>query len=882
MSYSKLILKDNPDIVWPLDDINESSSVSYAINFFSQTASQYCAFINASATTVMDLPIVFGGGTALSLTTSATYGLSIPLMYRFSELYNSDTFSIEFWLRMDKVPAIELPIVKKRNNSNIGLFIKENYLIYRYGNGTDKIEAVYGRAELDEPTHIVMNYSPKSVQLIVNGVSVYSENIDSIEMTNADYDFFDFYGNSDFNVIIDSPAIYGYQISENIAKRHYFYGLGKSINESIFFNMGGDYYNFSTKKTRKSYYKYWDFPKEWQLTEYNNVIHKNYGITTNKLFEPILYSSDNNIYKQSNSISFTSSTSVKTSGTYIDLNSLIDNVGDGSSPFLVKVRFDRTPPSQGLKQTIMCLGEDNFNVYLSFELINTSGSYYVKVNNQVDSQSNLFYIPNITASPTAYIGMKYDSQALYYFSLSGSSIQTASNSLYSGSVYYNSQLSYRFPPTSNSMIRIGSNFNYNNLSTVSEVKNINQFYGTFLEFIVLDKTFSGSSYSSINSYASPVYSATYDTSLDRFKIKTFGNANFIIHGSKLAELSSDYQSFIISSNRFEFGYPDVVSGSQVSIYATLYDYGNNIIKGPVLASKINNFEWLNLIDLKNRYLRFDINILSNDTNYYPPIIKYFKGETYPFSGSYVDILDDGGDKIRIRNSASGHSFIPEFYETPTMFITDSSGVKVYRNFMDVEFSPAPKPLQIILMSDLVLWLDSRFPLGFRKQSLSDSSSYYWNDLSNNAYSVNNSSSFYPEYRIQSLNLLSNNIANGAESGSITGLSAINSVISPDVEGAVAGVSSIKIAPDGTSIDSYAQTSASLFLFASQQYTIVGSITLDKVQQHSSLSSSARRICVLTSGSDILFTNQAPNEVGTHTVSATFTTSNTPNRIRLYN
>ena len=684
VSYSKLILKDRPDIVWAFDDVNESSSISYPINFFTTSASTYSASINANATTVLNVPIIFGGRTAIALNSSSVAGISIPALNRFSELYSSKNYAIEFWLRCDNVPNTEITIMKKRNFNNIGLFLNENYLIYRYGNSSSYIEASYGLPELDEPTHIVLNYSNKGIQLIVNGVSITPNNSNSVSLekdaSHSINDYLDFYGNENFNIIIDSISIYPFILENNIAKKHYIYGLGKNINENVFFGMGGDYYNLSTSKTKKAYYAYWDFPDEWLLTRYDNLINTNDGITSINYSEPTLGSIDYLINKSSNAISFTSSAG-PTKGSYIDITDTSYLLKDGN-PFFIKIKFDGALPSSGSYQTIMSYGLTPYEDIINFNLKNNSGSYYLNILDTNTASSLSFYIPSITSSPTAYIGMKYDSQTIFYFALSGSSIQTASFTNYSGSVYGIDPFSDYFPPKSNSVLRIGSKNSYDENLTASN--NAYPFYGTFNKFVVIKNNFSGSTFSDIDIYASPVYSVYYKTSENRFIVSSFGNANFILHGSKISENTST-GSAILSSNRFEFGYPDVISGSQVKMYATMYDYSNNVIKAKTQLSKINNLEWMNLINLNNKYILFDIDIYANDVAKYPPVVKYFKAETYSNSSSYTDIYDDGGQNIRVVNGASAQSYLPEFYETPSIFLTNTSGIRSNKNLIDLQF-----------------------------------------------------------------------------------------------------------------------------------------------------------------------------------------------------
>ena len=889
--YSRLILQDKPDIVWPFDNINESSSVSNPVSFYSTSASFYAASVNASATSVWDIPIVFGGGKVLKLSSSATPNISIPLLSRFSELYGRRESCIEFWMRADKVPSREVRIATKRNNPNIGLYLKENYLMFRYGTSSSYMEASYGLAELDEPTHIVLNHNQSGIELIVNGISTITNNENSIfldiDLSHSTNDYFDFYGSSDYNLLIDCVAIYPFNVKSNTAKTHYVYGLGKDVNENIFISMGGDFYNLSTQNTRKSYYGFFEDPDDWSLIRYDNLIHSQDGIRPYNNDVPDLVLFDNNIRLTGNKISFTSSAGNTSSAAYFNIDNLPSIINSGENPFFVKVQFDGALPAGGLPQTIMSYGNSPTQPLIDFNFTNISGSYYLVVNNNVTNSSVSFIVPSVSSSPTAILGMSYDNETKFYFALSGSALQTASMTTYSGSSFGVDPSADIFPPTDTSVIRIGSALTYEEDYTLGTF-NPGQFTGTFYSFIVARNSLTASTYSQIDNYSQPVYSLIYDSTNNRFRNRSYGNANFIIHGAQLAAVTES-GSAVISGNRFEFGYPDVISGSQVSIYATLYNYSGSVVYPKTKLQKINSLQWINLINMNDKYLYFDIDILAEDSFSYPPFVKYLKVESYPYTGSYVEILDNSGDRVRIHSAstASAQAFVPEFQKTPSIFVTDSSGIRVYRNNVDVEFSPMSKSLDLNTLPNLLLWYDSRFPIGTNNVPYSDGSSLnrLWRSLSGSAITASVvSTTNNPEYRQQSLNLLTINQANGSESGSVTIFTANVASVQSSTDIASSGNRSIKVIPNGTSSDSYIDfglytntSSANRFLFPGQQYSFIGDISLLKSQTSGGLNSLSRRLYIyfasVTSGGTgfgvlgAATSGTASNVPGTYTLSA---------------
>ena len=902
MSYSRLVLRDRSDIVWPLNDLAESSSISLPINFYSGSAIQYSASINASATQVVGIPIIFGGGAALRLTNGSVPNVTIPLFGKFSELYDKKEYSLEFWLQCEKVPSEEITIAVKKNNPNIGLFLKNNYLIYRYGNSSSYMEVSYGLAEITEPTHIVMSHSPGAIELTVNGVSRSTSNENeiylSVDANHSSNDFMYFYGSSAFNMAIDSPALYSFMLKSNTAKTHYVYGLGKSIDQRIFNALGGDFYNLSTTKTRKSFYQVWDTPSKWTLTRYDNTLNTISGIRPTYFETPEVQSLDNKIRYSNDTISFTSSVG-DTVGSYIDIREVGNIIGDGSNPFFVKVKLDGTLPSQGSPQTIMSVGAETGTPIIDFNLENLSSSYFLIARNNISTGSVRLEVKGITASPTAFIGMRFDNEAIFYFSISGSPLYTASLTSYSGSQFGVDFAAALFPPTNETTIRIGSALTYDINSEDVDIVNRRQFDGTFLQFLSTRNNFVPSDFNSINSYSEPIYSLTHNTSLSRFKIKSFGNTNFILHGSRIAQSDiAGTGSAIISGNRIEFGHPDIVSGSEVSFYASMYDYDDNLIYPRTKITKISSLNWANLIDLNNRYIKIDIDFLSEDVTEYPPYVKYFKIDTYPNSGSFIQIIDDSGSLIKINNSqqASAQAFAPEIDSTPSIMLNDYSGIRVFRNTVDFSFSPTPKFFNPNSLSNLLLWYDSRFPRGLSRTKYEDSaSSTIWINLGASAIHASvTATALNPHYRQQSLNVLSTNQMNGSESGSVTDFFVSNASAQSSTDISISGNRSIKVVPNGTSSDTHISlfydpsTPKYRFLYPGQQYTAVGTVSLLKPQDASELR--ARRIVVYSSSTSPLGTlstassTSASNATGSYFASVTFTVHPRANQVslRFYN
>ena len=894
MSYSRIILQDSVDIVWPLDDLTSTSSYSNSINFLNEVVQGFSASVNVNNTNVINNQIVFGGGTSLSLS-SSTIGLSIPALNRFSELYENKNSCIEFWFKPSKLSSIEQTIFKKRNHENIGLFIKNNYLMFRYGTTASYIEVSADLESADDSTHLVLAKNPSSLTMILNGTSYSNplpQNFSLEEDPNhISNDYLDFYGPVNDSWIVDSVALYSNLLSENDAKRHYVYGLGKNIGQDIFYHRGGAFYNLSTIDTEKLLKINWRYPQEWLNLNVSNLRHENDGLKSLYFSDPTFYSYDNNIVKNNNQISFKSSTGSATLASYIDVKELFNKIESGTSPLFVKIKLDGPLPKENSSQRVLTYGITPDKEIMCFDLYNNTGSYQFKI--QAFDFSTSFNINNAESQPDIFIGFAFSNKSLFYFSQTGSPVYTASFNYYDAFGFGLDPLINYFPPAPNSVVRVGSKLLYDNNSFSENIPNIEQFYGTFKKLFVYDKSFSSSvNFSHLDSYNNSKYQISYDSSLDRFKTFSYGNANFNMYAIDMAEFIDD-STQKIGSNIINFGYPDIQSSSQVQIFATHLNYSGSVLYPKTLLSQDNFLNFINNKNLSGTYLKFDIEVRAEDSSYYPPKIKQFNLETYKNNNGEVIIRDDSGSKYTIYPSAASTVYLPEIKRTPAIYLSDSSGIKINDSIVEFTENFSSKPLDPRTINGLVLWLDSRFINGLDSINPSDDSKVtVWRDLSgNNFHGIQSNSASAPTFRIQSLNMLTNNQGNGAENGSIDNIFAINSSASPSPDGATQGLRSIKIIPSGTSTDSYVdlgRNTASFTLAPNQSYSVMGSIKLLRQQTASYLHQNSRKIVIYTTdGTTEIFTastSAASNSASTTNLYVEFTTASNVvgSSIRLYN
>ena len=892
MSYSQLILRDSAEIVWPLDDITDSSSISKPINFFTNNPDSYSASINTSVTSVISIPIVFGGGTSLNFTASSV-GLSIPAVGRFSEVYDNKDSVISFWFKTDTLTTQEHPIFKKRGDNNVGLLIKDNYLILRYGTS-----ASYSQVQADlftpsEPNHIIASKTSGGLYLVINGIS-YSTNTENISLlpdsSHNDNDYIDFYGPLEGSWTIDSIALYPSQITDLTAKRHYVYGLGKNVADDVFYARGGSLYNFSTMATERLADINWDFPNEWQFNNLVDLYTDTIGIRPLSFSPPTLYSFDNNIETNNDVIKFSSSS--VTQASYIQINRLFGKIGSGENPFFVKLKLDGQLPDKYLSQRLISYGRFPDNEIIKFDLLNDDGQFKINVST-ISSASVQFSLTNPLSASSIYIGMKFTGYTSIYFVEQGQPIQTASFSYQDADGFGIDPLISYFPPGSDTVIRLGSSLNYDNTSFTNNVYGVEQFYGSIEKFIVAQTDFVASAnYNYLDSYDKPRYEQTYDSNEKRFKIKTYGYGDFNIHTINISEYIDDTNKKI-GSNILKIGYPDVQSSSQVFFYVTLIDYQGNIVHPKTLLSETNYLNFLNNVNIADMYLKFDFEIFSNDSTYYPPRIKSFQMQTFKSSDDLTVMRDEAGENYKLYPTSSSTVFLPEIRYTPTIFVTDTSGVKLQETQADFTENILPKPLDPRTIDGIKLWLDARFINGLGKVNPNDDSRVSsWSDLSdNNNNAVQNNTDSAPIFRTQSLNALRMNQLTGADTDDLSFIISSNASIQASSDGVVSGTRGIKIVPGGNSTDSYIDVSfnsASISTFANQSYSVVGSIKLDKPQTASALNNDARKIVIynIDSGVETFAASSyaATNSRGVYSLSAVFTTSasTTGSRIRFYN
>jgi hypothetical protein len=283
MSYSALILVDSPHVVWALDEPDGVNSV--LPDGFS--APEFAGYYNSGKFFKGKIPITYSGTVCINNSgpwSSNEYStdntlFSIPSLDFFSAESKKDSKSLEFWMNLElpkdfnrsdeNIIFGESKIVSLTGedtnfgNSNTGLYIKNfEYLVFRVGDlGKVSYDSEIHIENFNAPLHVVCLYSPTSIQIVVNGVPgrkvVIEKELFLDKPSGEQSKRFNFKFPAPLtstappflSVSYDTVAVYNYQLSLDICKRHYVYGLGHTINKSLSSNLGGTSYDLVMQST---------------------------------------------------------------------------------------------------------------------------------------------------------------------------------------------------------------------------------------------------------------------------------------------------------------------------------------------------------------------------------------------------------------------------------------------------------------------------------------------------------------------------------------------------------------------------------------------------------------------------------------------------------
>ena len=377
MSYSDLIQRDNPAIVWSLDDATVANgdpvnpdSFMYKTYTNNTTRTYYTGTYSNVVKT--GLPLIYGGKQSIKITNDAGY-IRVPSLDKMSLKDSRNASSLEFWVKLSSSSNETSTLMYKKDVDNSALddyatsiYVKNDYIVFRLGIVTKYYEVSVPIDTTNKPLHIVAIYSSDAITLIVNGVSRTKRitNPDSLFPAYDPDDEYFYFSKPDLVAIVeyDCISLYSYQLQREIALKHFIYGTGYSLPSEIVNSNGGVFYNFSMDG-HKEINKYDMGPgTAWSITEADNCLIENGLLTIKKKQEPVTYFAENtsildtSLFTASNTYSFVS-------GSYLEvenINSIIpESVGGWAAKFK-NGTYDLT------KKVLLSIGSKSSQNYIEF------------------------------------------------------------------------------------------------------------------------------------------------------------------------------------------------------------------------------------------------------------------------------------------------------------------------------------------------------------------------------------------------------------------------------------------------------------------------------------------------------------------------------------
>jgi len=670
MSYTDLILQDSPVSVWSL---SETSGTSAQNDGFLLGDSYNGTYLGSSGANVkrIKVPLVYGGGQCIKLIGNNVPSFKIPSLGKMSSANRQYASTLEFWLKITNSIKDERVIVRKPNSAT-GLYIKDNYLIFRVGD-QDTVATSLPVDTFNKPLHIAMTYTPKGISLFVNGVesSIPVSNLRYFTKTyNSADEYFEFFGSSSLGIYIDSIAIYGYPFTSIIAKRHFIYGVGYDISKFVISSKAGTMYSMHMENTSKFYSLSYNSPSSWSnnLVIENNTleIQKDGYLTTNNYstIEHVTFSDVNyeTMYGSTNGeISFPHGTSLyvsdKVNSFPKGMVSKLDFTGVTWTTKQLLFRIDSST-NAGLSVYAEKIGSD-YKIYYSTEYVNGTKK-------QDNDTILLSTATEITGK--VYLGFYESNNILSLF------LYTPSNQ------YTETDTTLELPLISSS-ISFGAEgislFANTEIFPSSETET-NRFTGKLnLIGALKDTTSIPSNFTELENYD---YNYKITPSKEKRLLRyTKGKAKFYLGTNFLGTTN-------VLPHRIDLGYGEVEGDSFVKVEATVYNETSEILPAQEI---LNGDPIKGLVGqaITDNVIRFDITMESDDYEIYPPTLQYFNLNVFNSTNSSIEMKSDiGTQNITITPKSGKDLYLPEVRKTPSMYYGNTTGLKIGDQYGTINYS----------------------------------------------------------------------------------------------------------------------------------------------------------------------------------------------------
>ena len=702
MSYSSLILTDSPECVWSLDE----SSGSVVNPFKYVVDSSYEGSYNSGKYLVSRVPIVYDGKTSITnngaFTGSANYSsdnvmFDIPSLGKFSSATRGKSYTLEFWMNLDFDPTSlssgsssrlgEAKIVGLTGATSSGLYIRDlDYLVFKIGDtGYKMAESSFHVNSFNNPLHIMIVYTPYSIQLFVNGspgtLGNINENIfgDEEERTiqflfpnriSSSSSYFS-------NISYDCVAIYPQQLNDIVGKRHYVYGLGYDVPGYTIKSIGGIQYQSNLQLTTPLRQINYLNNNTWSSrTILDNLQYTDNNLSTVNYNNQELYISSSDTSKsEKDMISSSGIVFPENCYSYLEVNNYESITSGDTKKVEAKFTLTGSHASTGEQQLLYVGSKSITGKYISFTIINRT--IYVKYKTITGTETSLFNYTLGTGLNTFFISFAKDSGDTNIRIVDSSS--SGSGTIEDSTIF----------PIQDSYLRFGSApiFFGNSVPLNYALDSILRFDGVLEQVDISNSNLPTSVWSN---YPSKKNASLYQlySNPETKKICVATSGTFLLTLSLIDLIGLEYFNTTVSGIKLA---PKVEIGSaSAEITYDLKSIVGSTITTHENDENIRSLKFPNGITstIKAEELQYAISgtLRSSDIFSSPGILDYFRIYTYPVlvesSRNYIEINDENpGPNPQYfsgYSSSTNHPFysLPEIEKTSDLHRSFTTGILV--------------------------------------------------------------------------------------------------------------------------------------------------------------------------------------------------------------
>ena len=622
-------------------------------------------------------------------------GSGFPVTDFDSTLDSGGTSYTKATSRLGETQLIKLISNSPKNiASNTGVYLRDlDYLVFKLGDvGYSQYESSVKIDDINKPIHVVCIYTKNSIKIIVNGkVGNESFIIDSPfndlliqdrflyfcmpNKISPDSIYFD-------SINYDTVAFYNTVISNEVALRHYIYGLGYSIDRSFIKNFGGVMYDTYLQKTQTI--KKIDYLNQgtWSRnTIIDNLEFRDYLLSTKTYKDPFVYISDSN-YNLKNMIS-SDNTMIfpENFNSYVEIENYESIIGGATKLVSAKFSIDSTHITN-ISQQLIYVSSIQSTSTLSFEILNRTVSAKLNING-VETTKTF----NLTAG----------TGKLTFIISFASSINKLEISVFdqNNSGRVDNFGTVNIFPMQKASMRLGSkpSFLSSAIPTNLTGSDIGRFDGKFIQLDILDSDEAIDNYQSYPSkFNGNIYQLFVDSNKGKFCVSTKGTFSFLVSLAEFVgvEYLETNISDILVPLKIEIG------SKSADIQFSCMQVGNNtpLSTGNVLDMHLPKISGTQP-KVKDIYFNITGTMFTTDTNYNPGVLDYIRIYSYgtDSTNSYFELNSDNiGDNLRYY---PGNNFafkkMPDLKKTTDLYRSFNTGIAV-GHFLNNSYAASPNTI----------------------------------------------------------------------------------------------------------------------------------------------------------------------------------------------